>query len=112
MIGESIKRLRGEANVTQNEMAEAVNTSSKTVMSWESGKTEPKASELLLIADKLGITITELMGGKENMQSKIMAKLNTAISQFNNDELNSLNALLEGMFLRHQANNNKIKLKG
>lgn len=112
MIGESIKRFREEANVTQKDIAIAVKTSSKTVMSWESGKTEPKASELILIANKLGITITELMGQKESMQSKIMAKINTAISQFNDDELNSLNALLEGMFLRHQVNNSKITLKG
>ncbi len=111
MIGERIKRLREETRVTQKAIAEAVKTSTKTVMSWESGKTEPKASELVLIANRLGVTITELMGQKENMQNKIMAKINTAINQFNDDELNSLNALLEGMFIRHQVNNSKVTLR-
>ena len=41
MISENIKNLRIEKNLTQKQLAEALNVSLKTISHWESGYTEP-----------------------------------------------------------------------
>ncbi|MBR7082755.1 MAG: helix-turn-helix transcriptional regulator, partial [Clostridia bacterium] len=40
-IGENIKRLRRERNVTQEQLAEVLNISTAAVSKWERGETYP-----------------------------------------------------------------------
>lgn len=111
MISESIKKIRLENNVTQKDLAEAAHVSVKTVMNWEAGKTEPKASEMLSIANKLGVSIESIYGEEEINENETLYKIKAAIKQFTSQEVDSLNIILEGMFLRHQSNQMKMNLK-
>ncbi|MEZ8297349.1 helix-turn-helix domain-containing protein [Vibrio splendidus] len=104
MLNENIKRLREEKGVTQLDMAQAVGTSTKTVMNWESGKTEPKASELVTIAKRLGVSVNEVLGQKESAQKKLLEKISSAIDGFNQSEIDSLSIMIEGLYLRNQSN--------
>ncbi|EGQ8159436.1 helix-turn-helix transcriptional regulator [Vibrio parahaemolyticus] len=104
MLNENIKRLREEKGVTQLDMAKSVGTSAKTVMNWESGKTEPKASELVLIAKRLGVSVNEILGREQNPHERLIEKISSAIGDFNESEIESLSIMVEGLYLRNQSN--------
>jgi transcriptional regulator with XRE-family HTH domain len=61
-IGPTIKNLRKQLKITQDELAEAAGVSVAAVSKWESGKTYPDITLLPAIARKLKTTIDLLMG--------------------------------------------------
>ena len=50
-IGGFLKELRNEKNVTQEQLAEVLNVSGRTVSRWETGNNMPDISILVDIAD-------------------------------------------------------------
>lgn len=54
-INISLKAARVNANLTQRELAEALNVTVDTVLNWENGKSEPKLSQLKRISELSGI---------------------------------------------------------
>ena len=60
-IGEKLKTLRKERQLTQEELAEKLYVSSKTVSRWENGTNLPDISTLLEIADLYGVDIREIL---------------------------------------------------
>ena len=63
-VGRNLKKFRCNKRLTQDELAERISVSRKTVSSWETGRTEPDIASLQLLADVLGVTIEELIYGK------------------------------------------------
>lgn len=63
-IGKFIKSLREENNLTQEQLAEKLNVSNKSVSRWENGKTMPDLSLLDMICNEFDITISELLNGR------------------------------------------------
>ena len=61
LIGENIKRLRTESNLTQEQLAEALNVSSVAVSKWERSDTMPDISMLPRLAYYFRVSIDELM---------------------------------------------------
>lgn len=55
MIRISLAAARVNARMTQQELAKALNVSKVTVCNWETGKTEPSLSQLILISKLSGI---------------------------------------------------------
>lgn len=107
MLNKNLKRLREEKGLTQIEVGKAANATAKTVMNWESGKTEPKASELIALSKKLGTSINEIIGSEESEQSKLIAQITHAIDGLSKEEINSLMIMVEALYLRNQSH--KIK---
>ena len=73
MIGRFIAMKRKEKNLTQEQLAEKLGISNKTISKWENGKCMPDYSIVKPLCQELGITITELMDGeiKENNSIRI-----------------------------------------
>ena len=70
-IGRFIKECRNEKNMTQQELADKLMVSYKTISKWECGKGLPEVSLMLPLCEILGINVNELlMGGKINMENK------------------------------------------
>ncbi len=63
VTGQTIKRLREAKDVTQNELAEQLGVSGKTVSKWETSKGLPDISLIEPLCKILGISIVELMSG-------------------------------------------------
>ncbi len=61
MIGENIKRLRKQKNITQEQLAEALNITYAAVSKWERGETYPDITLLMPLAYYFGVTLDELM---------------------------------------------------
>lgn len=57
----NLRRLRTERRVTQQELAEALGTVSRTILRWENGTGEPGATELLGMARFFGVSIDQLV---------------------------------------------------
>ena len=68
-IGAFIAKKRREQNLTQEQLAEKLNVSNKTVSKWETGKAMPDYSVIELLCKTLNISVSELLTAKENEQS-------------------------------------------
>ena len=75
VTGTTIKQLREKRNMTQNELAEKIGVSSKTVSKWETAKGLPDISLLQPLARALGISLIELMSGQHIINKNISANL-------------------------------------
>lgn len=52
---------RKKAGMTQKEVAKAVGVDQSAVSFWETGKTAPRSSILLILAKLYGVTVDELL---------------------------------------------------
>lgn len=64
-IGKFITRKRKEKNMTQEQLAEAIGVSNKTVSKWERGISMPDYGTVEGLCRALGITPAELIRGEE-----------------------------------------------
>ena len=63
-IGKFIAKCRKEKNLTQEQLAEMLNTTNKSVSKWENGNCLPDSSLYEMLCNILGITINELFAGQ------------------------------------------------
>ena len=78
-IGNFLKKLRKEKGITQEQLAEILNVSGRTVSRWETGNNMPDISILVDIADYYDISIPEIISGERksemmNEEERIIAK--------------------------------------
>ena len=59
-----IKKLRESKKITQQQLADKLCVSDKTISKWETGKGFPDITLIEPLASALGISIIELLGGK------------------------------------------------
>lgn len=70
-IGKFIAQKRKAKNLTQEQLAEKIGVSNKTISKWETGKCMPDYSIINVLCDELGITIAELMDGEEAEEKSV-----------------------------------------
>ena len=63
VTGNTIRRLREARGLTQAQLGEKIDVSSKTVSKWETGKGLPDISLLEPLSAALGVSVMELMSG-------------------------------------------------
>lgn len=79
VTGKLIKNLREKNKMTQQELAEKINVSDKTISKWETAKGLPDISLLEPLAKALKVSVIELMNGNyisNNNKSSNMLKTN------------------------------------
>ncbi len=64
-IGKFIAKKRKEQNLTQEQLAQILSVSNKTISKWENGKCMPDYAVVKNLCDELKITLSELMDGEE-----------------------------------------------
>lgn len=64
-MGRFIAEKRRAKNLTQEQLAELLGVSNKTISKWETGKSMPDYSVVESLCKALNITIPELLAGKE-----------------------------------------------
>ena len=64
VIGKYISLKRKQKNLTQEQLAEKLGVSNKTISKWETGKCMPDYSIIQNLCDELEITVAELLDGK------------------------------------------------
>lgn len=78
--GKLISELRKQQGLTQQQLADKLNLSNKTISKWESGSGSPDLSNLPILADSLGVSVDELLRGELN---RVGAKQNSDIPEGN-----------------------------
>lgn len=71
VTGKFIFQKRKEKNMTQEQLAEKLGISNKTISKWETGKCMPDYSIVKSLCDALEITVAELMDGEENEEKSV-----------------------------------------
>lgn len=71
----TIKQLRESKGLTQNELAEILNVSDKTVSKWETAKGLPDITLIEPLAKALNVSVLELMSGNTVTNKNISANI-------------------------------------
>ena len=61
-ISSTLKDLRTENKLTQNEFAEKMNCNRQKIADWERGKSTPSADDLILLSKTFGVSADSLLG--------------------------------------------------
>ena len=67
-IGSFLKELRKEKNLTQEQLAEILNVSGRTVSRWETGSNMPDISLLAELAEFYEVSIPEIINGERKSE--------------------------------------------
>ena len=67
-IGKRISALRREKNLKQDDLAQMLEVSPQAVSKWENDQTCPDISLLPKLAKILGVSVDELLSGKQELQ--------------------------------------------
>lgn len=89
-IGTFIADLRKGQSLTQEQLAEQLGVSSRSVSRWENGKTLPDFSLMQILATVLGVSLSELLSGKrlpENRKTEDCVRLVLELAQRKKDAL-------------------------
>lgn len=71
--GKFISQKRKEKNLTQEQLAEKLGVSNKTISKWETGKCMPDYGVVKSLCEELEITVAELMDGEEAEEKSVRA---------------------------------------
>ncbi len=94
MIGETIRRLRRERDLTQEEMAAHLGVSFQSISKWERGEGYPDITMLPALAHYLGISVDELLGTSEIEKRKQYDAINQTWAENNRQKRNRENVEL------------------
>ncbi len=72
-IGKFIAKKRKEQNLTQEQLAERLGVSNKTISKWETAKCTPDYAVVKKLCEELKVTVSELMDGEKNDEKSIRA---------------------------------------
>lgn len=75
--GKFIAELRKEKNMTQEQLAEKMNVTDKSISRWENGKTMPDLSMIPILADVLGVEVSELLNGRRMTKKELINTIDT-----------------------------------
>ena len=91
-IGAFIRELRKERNMSQEQLAEVFNVSSKSISRWGNGKTMPDISIIIELADYFEVDIRELLQGerKNDSMEKDMKETLTMVADYSREEKRKL----------------------
>lgn len=84
----NIRYLRRLKDVTQQELAKAIDASDRTVSTWELGIKEPRMGKVAAIAEYFGISVSDLMFKDFSITENTPAAEATGVSE--EDELMSI----------------------
>ncbi len=96
-IGEFIKSLRKEKNLTQKELAENINCTDKAVSRWETGRGIPEISMLIPLSKVLDVSVNELLMGERIEKEELPQKTEQLIVEtitHNNKKLSNMKTVI------------------
>ena len=74
-VGELIYKLRKEKNMTQKQIADAMNISDKTISKWERGLGCPDISLLQELSEILEVNVSGILSGKINLNESVVGNM-------------------------------------
>ena len=100
-IGGFLKELRKEKGITQEQFAEILGVSGRTVSRWETGSNMPDLDVLIQIADYYDVEIREMLNGERKSESMNREMEETAlmVADYSNEEKQKLSKRMCILFI-------------
>lgn len=102
-LGDKIKNLRKEGNLSQEQLAEKLNISRQAISKWESGKAYPDIENLKMLKSIFNITIDELVSDEliidKEVSSKSGLELEENLEDSEDEKEDSTESLIVGGFI-------------
>lgn len=73
-LGENIKSRREELKLSQEYIAEQLGVSRQAISKWETGQSEPTASNLIQLAEVLELNLSELVNPQKNKEEPLTSE--------------------------------------
>mgnify|MGYP002099700796 FL=1 len=73
-FGKQIKKLRQEAQLSQEELAERIYVSRQTISNWENDKSYPDVNSLVLLSETFQISLDNLIKGDIEVMKDVIQK--------------------------------------
>ena len=99
-IGNLLKELRKEKNYTQEQLADKLGVSQRTVSRWETGHNLPDLDILIEMADFYNVDLRELLNGErkgEKMDREIEETV-MKVAEYSNEEKSQLTRKMSVLF--------------
>ena len=74
-FGERLRRLRKKSGLTQEQLAESVGVSLKTVQRWEFNERQPRMEEIKALAKALGVSEADLLNEPQKQDWVLQIKI-------------------------------------
>ncbi len=100
-----LSHIRKERKFTQQQMADTIGIHISQVKRYESGETQPSLDVLRKIAMALNISADLLLfdEGERDLPDALQLKFE-AVSQMSEEDQHTIQSLIDGMILKHTAN--------
>lgn len=95
-FSDRLKKYRTDLDMKQDELADKIGVSQKTISSWEVGRSEPTMREIAKLCKVLDCTVEDLTDTRVRRVGEItMQDIMVKIDTLNKDELRDLNEQIE-----------------
>ncbi|MBO5439541.1 MAG: helix-turn-helix transcriptional regulator [Treponema sp.] len=110
MIGDRIKELRNQNNISQQRLADLLNLTQQAIGKWEKGISEPNIEAIIKMSKIFNVTVSYLILGEEEADCNITKKEKRILKAYRNKpELqNAVDILLQ--IENKEENNSSIKI--
>ena len=100
-IGEFLKTLRKENKLTQEELADKMNVSRRTVSRWETGSNLPDLSILVELADLYDVDMREIFNGERKNETvdKDLKETMLMAADYTDDNMKKVMKRMQLMFI-------------
>ena len=98
MVGSFLKELRKEKGITQEQFAEIMEVSTRTVSRWETGSNMPDLEVLILIADYYEVELREILDGERKSEQIDKEAEETILSSSGSEEKTGIKKILCQLF--------------
>lgn len=109
-LGKNIKKLRIQKNMTQEDLADLLNTTAKSVSRWESEVTYPDIILLPLLANIFEVTVDELLDTEIIKQDEYLIELKKKAFEYQNNNDYEKELTLWQEAYKKLPNNEEIKI--
>ena len=103
MFSKRIRSIREKRSLHQIDVANMAKVTLQTYQKWESGKTEPKATQIEMLAKGLGVPVESLFQDSEITVSQETRHKIIETEKLSEEEKQCLNMFLEAMLIRHYS---------
>ena len=80
-IGTFMKDLRKEKGFTQEQLAESLNVSRRTISRWETGMNMPDLDLLMELSDLYAVDLREMLNGERKSENKMNTEMQETVLQ-------------------------------
>ncbi len=112
-FAERLTTLRKERNLTQQTLGDKIKLTKAQVYRYEKGTSQPTLDVIKKLAIALSVSTDQLIFGEDerNLPNALQLKFE-AVSQMSEEDQRTIQSLIDGMILKHTANQLAVGDKG